>query len=222
VRGSRQENAGGRGSATAKSATAATTPSALLSSRTSTPLLCCAHPHTTKLPLCGCLAGCRKLAYNRELAASINSGLQKMNDAKTDIGLMKVAVGWVGWVGIAAALRWAALHCTAPLAGPDSMAAISPCIAKCAWQSHAPLRAACLPAPVWPHLPPPALARHVLPCPPCLPYLPCPQIELAVKNQQLACLTLTITTCPSLPLLALSADRAGGEESGAGCCHAGG
>ena len=36
--------------------------------------------------------GCRKLAYNRELAASINSGLHKMNDAKTDIGHMKVGV----------------------------------------------------------------------------------------------------------------------------------
>jgi hypothetical protein len=38
----------------------------------------------------------RKLTYSRDLAASINSGLQKMNEAKADIGRMKVGAG--GWV----------------------------------------------------------------------------------------------------------------------------
>ena len=32
----------------------------------------------------------RKLAFNRELAASINSGLQKMAEARDDINRMKV------------------------------------------------------------------------------------------------------------------------------------
>jgi hypothetical protein len=35
----------------------------------------------------------RKLADTRALAASLNSGLTKMNDAKADIGKMKVG-GW--------------------------------------------------------------------------------------------------------------------------------
>lgn len=53
-----------------------------------------AHVSPSKLPL-PCLPLpptnlCRKLAYNRELAASINSGLGKMNEAKADISRMKV------------------------------------------------------------------------------------------------------------------------------------
>lgn len=36
----------------------------------------------------------RKLTANRELAASINSGLQKMFEAKADVNRMKV--GWWG------------------------------------------------------------------------------------------------------------------------------
>ena len=44
----------------------------------------------------------RKLAYNRELSTSINSGLQKMNEAKGDVNRMKVGLGSLtrgGWVG---------------------------------------------------------------------------------------------------------------------------
>lgn len=47
---------------------------------------------------------CRKLAYNRELAASINNGLAKMNEAKADISRMKVGgcdVAWF-WCGLGA------------------------------------------------------------------------------------------------------------------------
>ena len=57
------------------------------------PLLCGPVTPSACPPLPARLPACRKLAYTRELAASINSGLQKMNDAKTDIGHMKVGGG---------------------------------------------------------------------------------------------------------------------------------
>jgi hypothetical protein len=63
------------------------------------------------------MAGYRKLAYNRELAASINSGLQKMNDAKTDIGLMKV--------------RWGLLLLLLCYAGPCWCCAVLYCCQSC-------------------------------------------------------------------------------------------
>lgn len=109
---------------------------------------------------------CRKLAYNRGLAASINNGLAKMNEAKADISRMKV-----GRVAVGSASWGPAVHChniepTAEPLHPASSRMHSSFLVRLPIQSRSS------------------------PIPPTPPTSPSPlQGDLAVKNQELAVAT---------------------------------